>query len=94
MRRKTLTPQEHVELGAILKRARRLLHEAGAMCRPYGQLAQDLFDLADRGLMSPRAFLEKRLIEQVGSEDALVEGVPARDVYFGPLVEKEEMEAG
>jgi hypothetical protein len=44
--------------------------------------------------MTPRAFLEKRLIEQVGSEDALVEGVPARDVYFGPLVEKEEMEAG
>jgi hypothetical protein len=83
-----LSPADHVELGQTLKRARNLLLEAGAMCRPYGQLAQDLFDLADRGLMSPRAFLEKRLIEQVGSEDATVEGVRVRDVYFGPLVEQ------
>jgi hypothetical protein len=40
--------------------------------------------------MSPRAFLEKRLIEQVGSEDAMVEGVRVRDCYFGPLMEEME----
>jgi hypothetical protein len=88
MKKRGLTPEEHVELGRLLKRARRLLHEAGAMCRPYGQLAGDLFDLADRGLMSPRAFLEKRLIEAVG-EDGVVDGVRVRDCYFGELVEEE-----
>jgi hypothetical protein len=92
VRQKGLTPAEHVELGTLLKRARRLLHEAGAMCRPYGQLAQDLFDLADRSLMSPRAFLEKRLIEAVG-DDGVVEGVHVRDVYFGELKEEEASDA-
>jgi hypothetical protein len=47
------------------------------------------FDLADRGLMSPRAFLEKQLIAAVG-EDATVEGVRVRDVYFGPQMEEVE----
>jgi hypothetical protein len=88
-KRKTLSPADHVELGLLLKRARALLHEAGAMCRPYGQLAGDLFDIADRGLMSPRAFLEKQLIAAVG-EDATVEGVHVRDVYFGPQMEEVE----
>jgi hypothetical protein len=89
---KGLSPSEHVALGNLLKRARRELHEAGAMCRCYGQLSEQLFDLADRGLMSPKAWLEKRLIEQVG-EDALVEGVRARDVYFGPLLDEEKEDA-
>jgi hypothetical protein len=88
MKKRALTPAEHVELGAILKRARRLLHEAGAMTRPYGRLSQVFFDIADRGLMTPRAFLERKLIEQVGGENVLVEGIAARDVYFGELVEE------
>jgi hypothetical protein len=90
-KRKTLTPAEHVELGALLKRVRHDLHVAGAMCRCFGQLAGDLFDIADRALMSPRAFLEKQLIAAVG-EDATVDGVHVRDVYFGPLLEKEAAE--
>jgi hypothetical protein len=57
------------------------------MCRPYGKLAQQLFDLADRGLMTPRAFLEGKLIEQVG-EDGVVDGVRVRDCYFGELKEE------
>ena len=86
MKRKGLTPAEHVELGALLKRVRRDLHEAGAMCRCYGQLAGDLFDLADRGLMSPRAFLEKQLIAAVARTEWLrASGV--RDVYFGTLAD-------
>jgi hypothetical protein len=78
-----LTPAEHVELGSLLKRARHDLLEAGALCRGYGRLSAQLFDIAD-SLTSPRAWLEARLVEAVG-EDATVEGVHVRDVYFGTM---------
>jgi hypothetical protein len=58
------------------------------MTRPFGRLSQQLFDIADRSLMSPRSFLEKRLIELVG-EDAIVDGVHVKDCYFGELREEE-----
>jgi hypothetical protein len=38
--------------------------------------------------MTPCDFLERKLIEQVG--DGMVEGVPVREVYFGPLMEELE----
>jgi hypothetical protein len=89
MRRKTgLSPEEHIELGLTLKRARALLLEAGRMTRCYGRLSDEFYQIADSFMMQ-RAWLEKRLIEQVG--DRLVEGVPARDVYFGmEIVERED----
>jgi hypothetical protein len=82
MKRGKLTPQEHVELGLVLKQARALIHEAARMTRMYGRLSRELYDAAD-ALMKPRAWLTQRLIEDVG--DGLVEGVPAREVYFGEL---------
>jgi hypothetical protein len=77
-----LTPEQHVALGAKLKDARRLLLEVAAMCRCYGQVSQDLFDIAN--LIGPRHQLETRLIEEVGRE-GMVEGVHCRDVYFGEV---------
>jgi hypothetical protein len=82
-----LTAQQHRELGAVLKEARRLLLEAGAPTRCYRGVSQELFEIAD-SLMSPRAFLEKRLIELVG-DDAQVEGVHVRDCYFGEFAQEE-----
>ena len=80
---KGLTPAEHVEVGSLLKRARNDLLEAAMMCRPYGKLSQQLLDTADA---LPRGWLEARLVEQVG-DDAMVEGVHVRDVYFGEMEE-------
>jgi hypothetical protein len=85
MKRKTLTPIEHVELGATLKRARQLLLEAAGMTRRYGRLSTQLYDVAD-SLTSPRAWLEQRLIADFGA-DAMVEGIHCRDVYFGQMEE-------
>jgi hypothetical protein len=83
------SPADHVELGAMLKRARALLLDAAKMVRVYGRLSDHLFDAAD-ALCAPRSFLEKRLIDEVGGEDVLVEGVHVRDVYFGELKEAAE----
>jgi len=81
-KRKMLTPTQHLDLGRTLKRANALLLDAARYCRIYGRLADHLYDCAD-ALVKPRAFLEKRLIEEVGGEGELVNGVPCRDVYFG-----------
>ena len=81
-KRKMLTPAQHVDLGRTLKRANALLLDAARYCRIYGRLADHLYDCAD-ALVKPRAFLEKRLIEEVGGEGELVNGVRCRDVYLG-----------
>jgi hypothetical protein len=83
-----LTPAQHVELGNLLKQARNSLLTAAVIARPYGRLSQQLGETAD-GLITPCDFLEKRLIEEVG-EEALVEGVQAREVYFGPMLDEVE----
>jgi hypothetical protein len=83
-----LSPSAHIELGRTLKRARELLLEAGMATRCYGKLSRGLFDAAD-ALTEPRAWLEKVLIDAVG-EDAMVEGVHCRDVYFGSEMEVED----
>jgi hypothetical protein len=90
MTRKTLTAQEHVELGQTLKRARALLLDAAGMTRRYGRLSIQLYDAAD-SLTSPRAWLEQRLIADFG-EDALISGVHVRDVYFGNTSAMEEVD--
>jgi hypothetical protein len=77
-----LTAQEHRELGATLKEARRLLLEAGALTRCYRGVSAELFEIAD-SLISPRAFLERKLIEAVGDDDWV------REVYFGELAKEE-----
>lgn len=77
-----LTTQEHRELGATLKEARRLLLEAAALSRIYPGVSRELFDAAD-GLISPRAFLERKLIEAVGDDEWV------RAVYFGELASEE-----
>jgi hypothetical protein len=77
-----LTAQEHRELGAVLKEARRLLLEAAAQSRVYRGVSQELFEIAD-SLISPRTFLEKRLIALVGDDDWV------REIYFGELAEEE-----
>jgi hypothetical protein len=77
-----LTTQEHRELGATLKEARRLLLEAAAMSRGYRGVSQELFAIAD-SLISPRAFLERKLIEAVGDDEWV------REVYFGELKSEE-----
>ena len=91
MSKPKLTPAQHVELGATLKHARRLLLEAAGMCRGYGRLSAQLFDAAD-ALTAPRAWLEARLVEQVG-EDAMIAGVHCREVYFGELASEEVEDA-
>jgi hypothetical protein len=83
MTRRSLTPAQHLKLGALLKRIRRDLHDAAVMCRVYGKLSQQLFDTANS---LPRDWLEARLIEDVGAS-VLVEGVPCREVYFGKMEE-------
>jgi hypothetical protein len=70
----------------MLKQARNALLSAAVLARPYGRLSQELGNAAD-GLMTPGDFLERNLIAQVG-EDAMVEGVPVREIYFGPLMEE------
>jgi hypothetical protein len=67
----------------MLKRAVRLLRDAGAMTRCYERLSTQLEDAAN-GLMAQRGELERKLIEAVG-EDGSVEGVHVRDVYFGTM---------
>jgi len=86
-----LTPSEHVEVGAMLKRARRLLLDASAITRNYDRLSRQLSDAANV-LMAQRGELERKLIEAVG-EDATVEGIKVRDVYFGQLAESEVEDA-
>ena len=90
-KRKMLTPAQHLELGRTLKQANALLLDAARACRIYGRLSDHLYDCAD-ALVKPRSFLEKRLIEEMGGESATVDGVPVRDCYFGPLLEKEAAE--
>jgi hypothetical protein len=87
MKRKGLSPADHVVLGNLLKQARNALLSAAVLARPYGRLSQQLGETAD-DLNTPCDFLEKRLIEQVG--DGMVEGVPVREVYFGPVMEELE----
>jgi hypothetical protein len=86
--RPKLTPPQHVQLGALLKRARNALLSAAVLARPYGRLSQELGSAAD-ALMTPCDFLERKLIEDVGA-DVLVEGVPVHEVYFGPMQEELE----
>jgi hypothetical protein len=83
-----LTAAEHLALGRLLKQARNNLLSAAVLARPYARLSQELGAAAD-GLMTPCDFLERKLIEDVG-EDGMVEGVPVREVYFGPLMEELE----
>jgi hypothetical protein len=78
---KGLSPQDHLELGRVLKRARRLLHEAAGMTR--GKLSAQFVELADA---IPTGWLEERLVELVGA-DGEVEGIPVRDVYRGEMEE-------
>ena len=78
-RKGKLTTAEHVELGRLLKRVRRDLHDAAVMCRRYGRLSGELFDLADA---IPTGWLETRLVELVGA-DGVVDGKSVRDVYRG-----------
>jgi hypothetical protein len=86
--RPKLTPAEHVQLGALLKQARNSLLSAAVLARPYGRLSAELGSAAD-ALMTPCDFLERKLIEDVG-DDATVEGVSVREVYFGPMQEEFE----
>jgi hypothetical protein len=86
--RPKLTPAQHVALGAQLKQARNALLTAAVIARPYGRLSTQLGETAD-ALITPCDFLEKKLIEDVG-EDALVEGVGVREIYFGPMQEELE----
>jgi hypothetical protein len=84
-----LTLAEHREVGAMLKRARRLLLDAAHMTWCYERLSRQLGDAAN-GLMAQRGELERKLIDAVG-ENGSVEGVPCREVYFGPEQVKEEV---
>jgi hypothetical protein len=81
--RETLTPAEHVQLGKLLRQARRDLLNAGVMSKVYGKhYAQTLFDAAN-SLTVTRSFLEKKLFDEVGGETATFQDRLARDVYFG-----------
>jgi len=68
-----------------LKEVRRLLLDAGIMCRCYGHLSQVFLYMAD-ALNLPRAKLEAKLRAEVGGEAAMVEGKRAKEVYFGSHV--------
>jgi hypothetical protein len=74
-----LTPAQHVEVGRLLKCARRDLHDAAVMCRRYGRLSRELFEVADA---IPTGWLETRLVELVGA-DGVIDGKSVRDVYRG-----------
>jgi hypothetical protein len=76
-----LSLSEHLEVGRLLKRARRDLLDAAAIIRNYDRLSRQLSDAAN-GLMAIRGELERKLIDAVG-ENGSVEGVHVRDVYFG-----------
>jgi hypothetical protein len=82
-----LTVDEHLDNGRKLKLAVRLLRDVAATCRCYERQSRQLEDAAN-ALTAQRGWLEARLIEAVGP-DAMVEGVPCREVYFGELVEEE-----
>ena len=84
-----VTLAEHRQVGAMLKRARRDLLDAAAITRCHDRLSRQLSDAAN-GLMAQRGELERKLIDAVG-EDAMVDGVPCREVYFGPEQVKEEV---
>jgi hypothetical protein len=77
-----LSPAEHVELGLLLKRARRLLLDAAQLSRAHSTISQGLFDAAN-SLTVQRSFLEARLMQSGASRDE------ARDCYFGELAESE-----
>jgi hypothetical protein len=83
-----LTLSEHREVGAMLKRARRLLLDAAHITWNYDRLSRQLSDAAN-GLMAIRGELERKLIEVVGPE-GMVEGTHVRDVYFGNVKEKSD----
>ena len=78
-----LTPQEHLELGALLKEAHTDLLLAAKKTHCYGRLSSQLRDIAE-SFMSQREWLERRLIDAVGV-DGVVDGVHCRDVYFGEM---------
>jgi len=78
-----LTVEEHIRVGAMLKRARGLLLDAAAITRNYDRLSRQLSDAAN-GLMAQRGELERKLIDAVG-ENGMGEGVHVRDVYFGQV---------
>jgi hypothetical protein len=83
-----LSVEEHREVGAKLKHVVRLLRDVAQTCRCYDRLSCQLGDAAN-GLMAQRGELERKLIEVVG-ENGMVEGVPVREIYFGPEQVKEE----
>jgi hypothetical protein len=83
MSKHTLTPEQHRDLGLVLKRARRLLLDAAQLSRAHPTISQGLFDAAN-ALTVQRSFLETRLMEAGASRDE------ARDVYFGPIEERED----
>jgi hypothetical protein len=81
-----LTPAQHVELGRLLKQARRNLLRAAEIARAYPTISAQLFDAANN-LTMPRSYLEQRLMEEgMGRDDA-------RDCYFGQLAESEVEDA-
>jgi hypothetical protein len=77
-----LSVEEHLAIGRMLKRARRLLLDAAQLAKGYPTISQGLFDAAN-ALTVQRSFLETRLMEQGASRDE------ARDCYFGELAEEE-----
>jgi len=79
VKRKGLTPAEHLEIGALLKEAHNNLLIVANKTRCYGRLSDQLCAIAD-SFMSQRAWLERRLIDAVGL-DAMVEGTHVRDVH-------------
>jgi hypothetical protein len=80
-----LSLEEHVAVGAKLKRARALILDCAAEVRCYERLSHNLSNMAN-SLTAPRAELERKLIEAVG-EDGEVEGVRCRDIYFGEVAD-------
>jgi hypothetical protein len=74
----------------MLKRARQLLLDAAAETRCYERQSRQLEDAAN-ALTAQRGWLEARLIEAVG-RDGVVDGIPARDVYFGNVSAMEEVD--
>jgi hypothetical protein len=88
---KGLSPAEHLELGRLLKRNIRGLQDAAKLARCYGRLSDELYDAADL-LMRQRSWLEKRLIEDVGT-DATISGTHVKEVYFGNVSAMEAEDA-
>jgi hypothetical protein len=80
---KGLSPEQHLEVGSLLKEARNNLLIAANKTRCYRRLSDQLLAITD-SFMSQRAWLERTLIDDVGA-DATVEGTHVRDVYFGSM---------